>query len=181
MCKRSQAVRPCALRGIAGKPDAACLLTWNLPCTHVVPVVPAGRGVPAVQGLLRSAGELGHRHRTAASAAGVRPRAAARCGGQGVCGAGQAGCRWLLSLLLRHRHALPLTLASRACATCNIHWPPLSIPLGAAPLLVREQLRQEGSRHRYQWQPPATQEGFWNMVRRLLARTGRAGVACRCS
>ncbi len=46
----------------------------------------------------------------------------------------------------------------------------LSCPFaGVAPPLVREQLRQEGSRHRYQWQPPATQEGFWNMVRLLLS------------
>ena len=29
--------------------------------------------------------------------------------------------------------------------------------------MSREQLRQEASRHRYKWRPPATQEGFWSM------------------
>lgn len=36
-------------------------------------------------------------------------------------------------------------------------------PAVDAALVTREELRQEGGRHRYRYQPPATPQEFWNM------------------
>lgn len=72
-------------------------------------------------------------------------------------------------------------MAPSSPASPQLSLPPPLLPAktGAAPPLVREQLRQEGSRHRYQWQPPATQEGFWNMVRLVMAELAvRARLYC---
>jgi hypothetical protein len=37
-------------------------------------------------------------------------------------------------------------------------------------VLHRGQLMQEGSRHRYLFRPPDTQEGFWDMVRHAVGQ-----------
>ncbi|EFN55297.1 hypothetical protein CHLNCDRAFT_134248 [Chlorella variabilis] len=86
------------------------------------------------------------------------PPAGSRAGGSGNGGGGNSGTGYRYQAVVRKK-AEREKLQGVECQQCKRFYAALE----SWGTIGQEQLQQEGSRHRYIWRPPDTQEGFWDM------------------